>query len=133
MVRLLAKYDPHPKVFHTYQDTLAGLQNSTNIQSKLRLFEKELLIEIGYGLQLCTDIDNQDIVLDKHYVYKHGHGFVCCAASKQANIFSGASLLALHHNQLTDSGILRDIKHLMRQVFAQLLGDRPLKSRELII
>ena len=65
------------------------------------------------------------------YYYEHEQGFIRCINHDQQDIFPGQSLLALHHHNLTNPVTLRDSKRLMRIIFNRLLGDRPLKSREL--
>jgi DNA repair protein RecO (recombination protein O) len=131
LVKLLAQHDPHPNIFRIYQNTLNNLQNNNNIQITLRLFEKQLLAEIGYGLQLTKDASGQAILSNNYYQYKYEHGFINCF-EHEPNAFSGKSLLALHHNKLTDMNTLTEIKHLMRLIYNHLLGDKPLKSRELL-
>lgn len=131
LVRLLAWHDPHPNIFTAYQNTLKHLQNAKNIQVALRLFEKQLLNKIGYGLALTKDVTGQAISADNYYCYEYERGFVKGSKNK-SNTFSGKSLLALYNNNLTDPAILNDLKNLMRLIFNHLLADRPIKSRELI-
>jgi len=131
LVRLLAYHDPHPNIFRAYQNTLNNLQNNENIQITLRLFEKQLLAEIGYGLQLTKDAQNKPILANNYYHYKYEHGFIKCLEHDQ-NTFSGKSLLALYNNKLADINTLTEIKHLMRLIYNHLLGDKSLKSRELL-
>lgn len=50
LMRLLQPWDPYPQVYSMYAETLSALCES-GLQSKiLRLFEKSLLEELGYGL-----------------------------------------------------------------------------------
>jgi DNA repair protein RecO (recombination protein O) len=140
LVRLLARHDPHPNIFTSYQNTLNQLQNAENIQAALRLFEKQLLNKIGYGLTLTKDVTGQVIKVDNYYCYEYEHGFVRFPAfagndggGLQNNTFSGKSLLGLYNNNLTDPTILNELKNLMRLIFNHLLADRPIKSRELMV
>ena len=96
LVKLLAQHDPHPNIYRAYQNTLNNLQNNNNIQITLRLFEKQLLAEIGYGLQLTKDAEGQVIQPNNYYYYKYEHGFVRCLEHDE-NAFSG--------------GIFGDVKH----------------------
>lgn len=132
LVRLLTHHDSHPNIFHAYQNTLGNLRNSNDLQITLRLFEKQLLSEVGYGLQLTKDAAGQAIMEHHNYYYEHEHGFIACVNQDRQDVFSGKSLLALQHNNLTDVAILRDTKRLMRSIFNHLLGDKPLKTRELL-
>ncbi len=58
IMRLLHRYDPHPILYDAYQQALLGLQQKTTIELVLRLFEKCLLKELGYGLQLEGVLQN---------------------------------------------------------------------------
>lgn len=135
LVRLLARHDPHPDIFHAYQATLSSLQDVKDVQIALRLFEKKLIAKIGYGLQLTKDIQSNPITADQYYCYKQERGFVRCQKdlnTNTQNIFSGENLLAFHNNKFKDVLALREIKCLMRLIFDHLLDNKPLKSRELI-
>jgi DNA repair protein RecO (recombination protein O) len=135
LVRLLARHDPHPDIFHVYQNTLNNLQNIKDVQITLRLFEKQLLAKIGYGLQLTKDVYGSAITADQYYYYEHERGFIKCQRdlnTNTQNIFSGENLLAFHNNKFKDVSALREIKYLMRFIFDYLLDNKPLKSRELV-
>jgi DNA repair protein RecO (recombination protein O) len=135
LVRLLARHDPHPDIFYTYQSTLSGLQNLKNVQIALRLFEKQLLAKIGYGLQLTKDVHGNPITADQYYYYEHERGFIRCQKDLNANTqntFFGENLLAFHNNKFKDISALKEMKYLMRLIFNYLLDNKPLKSRELI-
>lgn len=130
LIRLMHRHDPHPNIFHFYQAALESLHNSENIQVALRLFEKHLLSEIGYGLRLTKDVDNQEIIKEETYYYAHERGFVKSNDQSQS-LLTGSSLLALHNGQFTDTVMLRETKGLLRAIIARLL-DRPLKTAELL-
>lgn len=130
LIRLLHRHDPHPNIFRSYQKTLEALHKSQNIQIALRLFEKQLLNEIGYGLTLTKDIDNQKIIKEETYYYLHEQGFIKSSNQNQ-QLITGNSLLALHNGQFIDAVMLREIKNLLRAIITKLL-DRPLKTPELL-
>jgi len=135
LVRLLARHDPHPDIFNVYQNTLNNLQNIKDVQITLRLFEKQLLAKIGYGLQLTKDVHDNPITADQYYYYEHERGFIKCQKdlnTNTQNMFSGDNLLAFHNNKFKDVSALREIKFLMRLIFDHLLDNKPLKSRELV-
>ncbi len=132
LTKLLHAHDPHPIVYEAYQDLLQNLQTKENPEIKLRLFEKTLLAEIGYGLQLNKDSFGEPIEPDIEYSYQLELGFIK-SNNSQLNLpkFSGSSLLNLAENNLQDTQTLKDSKRLMRLVFGHLLADKPLKSREM--
>jgi len=133
LMRLLPKQDPHARLFTVYRQTLENLQGPV-CEKTLRLFEKNLLMEIGYGLPLWEE---QQFKNEESYRFSAEHGFLPCSAleSKSAimarsGVFSGKTLNALLTENFEDSLCLQEIKRLMRFVLATLLG-RPLESRSL--
>lgn len=132
LMRLLHKQDPHPELYTLYQQTLLMMQGEKLQQQTLRLFEKKLLEEIGYGLQLEYSVpDKQPIAAEKFYYFIHEQGFQLCEENEEGIVFSGKSLLALANEELDDLDCLRDVKRLMRMALAPLLGTQPLHSRKL--
>lgn len=126
LVRLLQKHDPHPQLYINYQATLLELQHTSAPQKLLRIFEKKLLEELGYGLQLTTSFQ-----ADQFYRFYPEHGFEPCTAEASEGAFLGKNLLALANEQLDDVEALREAKRLMRFVLARLLGTNELQSRKL--
>ena len=59
-------------------------------------------------------------------------GFVQGAKNPGDNFFSGRMLLALRDHALLDSKTMGEATALMRRVLATHLGDKPLKTRELL-
>lgn len=128
MVRLLQKHDPHPSLFNHYTKTLRNLDTEALDLNVLRLFEKNLLEELGYGLPLAHDyITEQPLLADKKYHYHHDHGFT----EAEDGDFQGDYLIAFANGRLECDEGLHDIKRLMRKALARLLGDQPLQSRDL--
>jgi DNA repair protein RecO (recombination protein O) len=100
----------------------------------LRLFEKELLQLLGFGLNLKVDADSGESVREEcHYAYYFEHGPVLCEQNRQLKnpILSGFSLIAFDRNEITSEQHRSEIKKLMRYVLAEHLGHKKLKSREL--
>jgi DNA repair protein RecO (recombination protein O) len=138
LIRVLQKQDPHSQLYTVYANTLVELQSGTLQQKTLRLFEKKLLEEIGYGLQLECDISKGNpLIAEKHYRFYPEQGFDLYNKSDDheslAMVFSGKSLIALAKDQLDDPECLRDAKRLMRIALAPLLGSQPLHSRKLFV
>jgi DNA repair protein RecO (recombination protein O) len=133
LVRLLARQDPHPRLYALYADSLRALSGEAEVEPVLRRFEKRLLEEIGYGLLLDHEVQHGAAVEPQRwYDYHLESGPVTVdRADAPGFVFSGASLLALAREQLTDPAALRDAKRLMRAALNLYLGDRPLHSREL--
>jgi DNA repair protein RecO (recombination protein O) len=133
LIRLLHKHDPYPGLYTIYHHTLIELQSASWLQKTLRLFEKNLLEQLGYGLQLTQEMTHSTtLVEDQFYRFHPEHGFEACAdEGEQVSVFAGKSLLALASETLEDETVLRDAKRLMRLALAPLLGYKPLNSRQL--
>jgi DNA repair protein RecO (recombination protein O) len=134
LARLLPTDDPHPRLYEIYQQTLAALQTAENFQPALRLFEKRLLIELGYGIALDKDASSSEAIeIHEWYLCDPQRGLTRCPTPPNAHAFQGKNLLALHSDELQDPEDLQAAKRLMRLLLAPLLGDRPLRSRELFV
>lgn len=137
LMRVLHKHDPHPELYAIYHKTLLELQGQTLEQKTLRIFEKRLLDEIGYGLHLeCSIRDRTAFSAEKYYYFYPEQGFQLCEDPEKAQagtLFSGKCLLALAAEVLEDPALLREAKRIMRMALAPLLGSQPLHSRKLFI
>lgn len=135
MMRLLHKHDVHEDIFELYQKTIYALALSEDLEHELRIFEKNLLQFLGFGLSLDADADSGKAVvknLDYHYFIEHGPVEAGGHLDKDSALsIHGYSLLCFQAGDLSDKTVRRDIKSLMRYVLAYYLGNKPLKSREL--
>lgn len=135
LVRLLHRYDPHPNLYRIYQHTLTQLGQGQTVQPALRIFEKELLSELGYALQLDREsFSDSAIAPEQFYYFDPKQGLSRCTehlADNSPYVFSGESLLAFHSNDFLDEKYQRDAKRLLRIALGHLLGDKPINSREL--
>ena len=133
LVRLLARHDPHPGVYSVYQRSLQDLADNQTIQPVLRIFEKRLLEELGYGLLLDHEMETGKPVqpeLDYDYHLESGP-LIAVAGAAHGFVFKGASLLALAQERLTTTEALDDAKRLLRAALSLYLGHKPVQSREL--
>jgi DNA repair protein RecO (recombination protein O) len=157
LMKLLTRHDPHPGLFDAYDRVLRELSacavstSETDLpeQRALRLFEKTLLAEIGYGLVLDRDIaTGAPISEDAQYDYHPERGPVRvengalevrdpggpsrASPSPHSGVrLHGRSLVSLAAGELHDPESLRESKRLMRVVIGVCLDHRPLFSRAL--
>ena len=124
MLKLLQRHDPHPHLFDTYALTLAQLADD-HAERALRVFEKRLLEELGYGLQLPDDLQPE-----LHYRYDWAEGPLPSAEGDST--YPGASLLALAAEALDAPRALIDAKRLLREALAHQLGGRALETPALL-
>ena len=132
LTRLLQKHDPHPGLYTIYEKTLLELQGCELDPKHLRLFEKKMLEELGYGLQLMHEVDGSAIKADALYRFHPELGFSLAQESiAVGSIFTGLSLLDLRAEVFSDVTSLRDAKRLMRLALLPLLGHHKIHSRRL--
>jgi len=136
--RLLHRHDPHEALFADYRNALDGLRDRPVLaETVLRLFEKALLREIGYGLVLDHEVDTQEpIEPTALYLYRPDQGPARIESparhrSDEGVRIHGSSLLALQNDLLNDPRELREAKTLLRSLLSRQLDGRPLHTREL--
>jgi len=133
LIRLLQKEEPSAALFGLYQDTVMQLEQTDQVEVLLRVFEKRLLSQLGFGLALQYEAQTREPIQDSlYYRYEIELGFVRVNDRMSAPaVFQGSSLLALENESLLTDTARQDVKRLMRQVIGHYLAGRVLKSREL--
>lgn len=119
LLKLLRRHDPHPALFIAYRQVLERLAGTEPEAVALRLFEHQLLREIGYGLQLETEaLSDRPIVAECHYCYVLDQGPVPTPASVTGILVTGRSLLALRQERFPDTVTLQEVKRLLQAALA---------------
>jgi DNA repair protein RecO (recombination protein O) len=137
LMRLLPRNDPHAELYATYWSTLRQLADAREdacgaLEAVLRIFEKDLLQQLGYGLQLDRTSDTgAPVQPHERYSYEIERGPVAYNERSMGVSVHGSTLAALSTGTLQEESSLRESKKLMRAVLAHYLGDKPLHSREL--
>ncbi|PCI69137.1 MAG: DNA repair protein RecO [Piscirickettsiaceae bacterium] len=132
VLSLLHKFDSHPILFEAFRKVIGLLASDQSHQVYLREFEKILLQEIGYGLQLEYEADTQlklNPALD--YTYIIGKGAVMANVHSTGQLVSGATLINLNNNCLGSKTEFMQAKKLMRRLIDHQLDGKILKIREL--
>lgn len=146
LLKLLHKHEPHPQIFERYTQTLNVLATLGDVEPSLRMFEFNLLSEIGYGFDFTMDAEtHQPILKNDTYYLILDHGFVkasqlieqtteklVSSGSKSYNL-SGKSLLDIDISDYSDPQTRRDAKFIARATIDSLLGSNKLKTRQVII
>ncbi len=130
--RLLQEQDPHSELFEIYKEFIGQL-SAIDAQSHywlLRLFENNLLQELGYGIDFLYDINGEEIQENSVYEYQHQGGFTPSVTGK----ISGKlirQLLSDDLDNMPDMQQLKACRDLNRLRLKPLLGNKPLQSRSL--
>jgi DNA repair protein RecO (recombination protein O) len=144
LYRLLDRFEPIAGLYQGYEDLLSELVLSEQSMSgqqlsikepggevtAIRRFELCLLQELGYGINFEYDSrDGQPISADLDYRFVVHEGFHAIRES-QGETFSGVEVLRIASGELEQVDSKR-LLNLTRLSLAELLGDKPLKSRSL--
>ncbi|MES1944357.1 DNA repair protein RecO [Salinisphaera sp. PC39] len=132
ILRLTARADPHPELFDILDSLLAMLADGADPGPPLRLFERDLLAEIGYGVPLTHETDSGEPVRpDAAYVYHPAHGLRRGARAAPGEIpIAGDALHALAAGDLSDTGHARAARRLLAAGLAAQLGPQPLRTMQ---
>jgi DNA repair protein RecO (recombination protein O) len=147
LLRLLQRNDPMEHLFEAYYralETLGLSESNEAIEIALRQFEWTLLQESGYAPDLGKDARGQSIEAHRQYRWEAGQGFVrlrgdiepvALAVSRPHQgrhlQVSGQSLLDLAQSHFDSERSRSELKQMMRQLIAEQLGGKPLKTRQI--
>jgi len=135
LMRSLQRSDPHPELFEAYRQLLNELLAQIRPEPVLRVFEKQILDALGFGMQLeCESDTGSPLVATAWYAYLPERGLVRRDPNQMAaggvQLISGEALLALQSNRI-EARHTAELKRLMRRVLRYHLGDRPMASQSL--
>jgi DNA repair protein RecO (recombination protein O) len=142
LLRLCPLEEAMPHTFEQYQLTLLQLQQLASHESAalflrqiLRQFEHVLLPELGYAIDFSVDASQQEILPLQHYQFQLNDGFIPVAQASRSTIPGSliATMQSYQDEQDFSHEQLQLLGKLYRQMISSLLGDRPLKSRQLWI
>ncbi|MFO1435488.1 MAG: DNA repair protein RecO [Gammaproteobacteria bacterium] len=133
LLQALIRNDPHPQLYRHYSQTLRDLAIGDNHrESVLRLFECQLLEEMGYGVTLAQDAEGHPISAEANYRFQPAMGATWDpggGTTNQGVAISGNTLLQLSRGKLTDERSRAEAKRLLRTLLVEHIGDKPLFSR----
>jgi len=133
LLNLMVRDDPHERLFDYYQDTLLRLAQERDHAFTLRNFEKHMLQELGYALDLEHEAGSgRPIVPERRYRYILERGAVADTDDAQGMPVSGKTLLDMAADDYRDAETARQSKQLMRMLLDHYLSGRPLHTRELM-
>lgn len=119
-------------LYETYVQSLISLGKGEPAEPILRQTEFTLLHEMGVMPDLTTEMDSgEPIAPEGSYSFDIENGLLRCETGFPG-AYSGEQLLAMGEYQWTPQS-LKAAKRLCRAALHPLLGEKPLKSRELFI
>lgn len=134
LLKLLARDDPHERLFKVYEETLAALANDGERPAVLRRFEMRLLGELGYAVILDRDVERgEPVAREERYVYVLERGPVGAAGAPRNGVeLSGQTLLDMQSGVFTSTATQQQSKLLMRTLINHCLGKQILHTRQLL-
>jgi len=132
LLRLTERWDSHPELFDHYARTLTGLAGADREEPCLRIFEKRLLEELGYGTDFTSTDTGEPVRAELFYKVRPQKAVTCCDPDTVEAI-AGASLIELSAESFENAAVLRDAKRILRASIEACLDGRSLSSREIMI
>ncbi len=135
LLRLLARGDEHAVLFARYGEALAALATPQQLALPLRHFERSLLEELGYGLNLDHDIVDGlplDPAARYEYVLEQGPRRLAGEPPAGALCLTGQTLLDIAERRLEVPATRAAARRLFTVALDLYLGGRPLKSRQVL-
>jgi len=144
LMKLLARHDPHPRLFDAYAETVAALGSADDAQTQaaLRAFEIVLLREIGLLPDLATETaSRRPVVASRRYLVLADAGVVESDRTGEATA-GGATLAALQAAlavgdlralQRAAGEALAELRPLLRAQLHYHLGSSQLRTRQVMI
>ena len=136
LLKLLARDDPHERLYDYYQASLTALAQGRELPAVLRRFELRLLAELGYGLLLEREPEGGAAVTPgQAYAYAPERGPVLVpdgGAPETTVELRGKTLLDMARDDYSDPVTRVQSKALMRLVINHHLGGASLHTRQLL-
>ncbi len=130
--RLLPEHEDAPHLFDAASWTLQRLElGDMRMDAVLRVFERRLLEELGYGLDFLTEAGSgEPIRADSRYELHHEFGFL--VTSSEGRGYPGRVLTDIAADRYDARETRVAARKIFRAALRPLLGDRPLSSRRLL-
>ncbi len=129
VLKLTSRHDPHPALFDSYHSALEGLKGGCALEPTLRIFEKRLLEEVGYGLDLDAESrTGRPVAAEAYYQFRPAQGLVH-ASPDTPGALAGRSLMSLAREHLASRAELDDARRLLRSALEHCLEGRELVTR----
>ena len=102
LLKLTHRGDPHPEIFYSYASCVESLCAGAGEEASLRRFEKRLLHDLGYGLELARTEEGLPVDPELYYRFALECGPQPCAAEAPGAV-PGRSLTDLQAETFDDA------------------------------
>lgn len=136
VLRMLHRFDEHASLFDAYDAAVRALAAGADAAESLRLFEKHLLQETGFGLILDHDVETGEAIIpDTDYRYRLESGPVMSSSVTAANggvRVRGSTLREMDAGEFRSLRSRQEARRLNRDLIRVQLGHRELRSRKVL-
>ena len=135
LVKFCAREDAHPALFNHYVLTLSRLAHDEPAVQVLRSFERVLLRETGYAMNLTRTVTRQPVVAEGRYVFDPGPRRARSVRRSSRALAGDFGADAHRHGtrRLPSPQTAAQSKTLMRFLLNHYLGGTPLATRQILI
>ncbi len=131
--RVLPAQEPLPSVYGQYRWALERLAAGAPPSATLRRFEWHLLDALGYAADTAEDwLTGAPLAPAERYCFLPGHGFSVATPGRDAVVIDAATMRALQAEDFDDPALQRQLRAVTAAALRPLLGERELKSRQLM-
>lgn len=135
--RVLDERQAEPRLYRLLLDVLTDLQAleiSRALGARLRVFERQLLQLLGFGIDFEHDVLGQSITGHEHYRFDPQVGFQRCEMPDAAHTaIAGQLLLAIAQSDYAQPGASAAARKIFAAALQPLIGSKPLLSRTLLV
>lgn len=134
LVKALARDDPHEALFDGYDATVRQLAAGAPPAARLRAFERLLLAQLGYAVQLERDAGGAAVVAERLYRYLPEQGPVASPDERTDDPWTvhGHTLARMSDDDYADPRVASEAKRLLRMLIQHHLGQPQLHTRQLV-
>ena len=134
LLQLLPREEGHQRLFDAYATALEQLAESPGHRA-LRVFERVLLEELGYGLELGREaLSGEPLDPDRYYHFQPGRGALAIRdAAGDPEAIQGRDMLAVSCGDLDQPTALSAARRIMRAAIGHCLDGRGLRSRDVML
>lgn len=133
LLRLVPRGDHNEEIMSCYSSCLDRLSRNRTPARALRIFEMELLAALGYRLDLEHDFrTGESIDPEREYCFESEGGLTAIDNKRAMSGISGRHIISLREHVLEDAESQRAARLMLSAILRAHLGDRPLKSRDVL-
>lgn len=134
LLKLLAREDRHEAIYDAYSDALAQIA-AGNEMAALRGFERVMLDELGYGIDLAREAGTgRPLDVDRYYHFLPGRGLLAVRDQGPGDgAHPGGDLLAVARGELASPAAQRAARGVYGAAIAHCLEGRGLASRDVLL